>query len=301
MQNKIEELKTTLKDGVLPAMATPLQDDGYTVNDEAVKPLVDFLIGAGVSGLFVGGTTGEGILLTPAERRRLHESALAAAGGRVPVILHVGANNNREATSLAEHAQLVGASAIAAVTPTYYPMHDDALLAYYQAVAAAAPDTPLLAYDIPHMAINGVTPQLMQRLAGTTPTLAGLKTSRPDAQMIRQLLDASPPACAVFAGNERIALGSLALGASGLISGLATAVPEPFVALTGAFADGDLAAARKQQQIVNSLLDLMPAGARIGGIKVILQQRGIAAGPAVPPRPTPLDRPLWDEMSQHLF
>ncbi|MDX1688128.1 MAG: dihydrodipicolinate synthase family protein [Candidatus Promineifilaceae bacterium] len=300
MQTKIDQLTTTLKHGILPAMATPLQEDGYTVNVEAIKPLVDLLIGAGVSGLFVGGTTGEGILLTPSERRRLHENALAAGGGRVPVILHIGANTTREAAGLAEHAQLLGADAIAAVTPTYYGMHDDALLDYYHAVAAAAPETPLLAYDIPHMAVNGVSPQLMQRLAETTPTLAGLKTSRPDAQMIRQLLDATPSALAVFAGNERIALGSLALGATGLISGLATAVPEPFVALTRAFATGDLAAAREQHRLINSLLDLMPAGARIGAIKAILQQRGISAGPAVPPRPTPVDHALWEEMSRRL-
>jgi len=300
MQTKIEELNASLKNGVLPAMATPLHEDGYTVNVEAVKPLVDLLIGADVAGLFVGGTTGEGILLAPAERRRLHESALAAVGRRVPIILHVGANTTREAVGLAEHAQLVGAAAIAAVTPTYYGLHDDALLAYYHAVVAAAPETPLLAYDIPHMAINGVGPRLMQRLAETTPSLAGLKTSRHDAQMIRQLLDATPSALTVFAGNERIALGSLALGAGGLISGLATAVPEPFVALTRAFAAGDLALARERQRTINDLLDLMPSGARIGAIKVILQERGIPAGPAVPPRPTPVDRPLWEEMSRRL-
>ena len=300
MQTTINELNNTLKNGVLPAMATPLQKDGYTVNVEAVKPLVDFLIGAGVSGLFVGGTTGEGILLAPAERRRLHEHALAASGGRVPIILHVGANTTRETAALAEHAQLVGAAAIAAVTPTYYGMHDDALLAYYHAVAAAAPRTPVLAYDIPHMAVNEVSPRLMQRLAETTPSLAGLKTSRRDAQIVRQLLDVTPAALAVFAGNERIALGSLSLGAHGLISGLATAVPEPFVALTRAFAAGDLDAARRQQRLINDLLDLLPAGARIGAIKDILQQRGIDAGPAVPPRPTPRDHALWEKMAQRL-
>lgn len=300
MQIKISNLIETVKNGVLPAVATPLHEDGYTVNVDAVKPLVDLLVGAGVSGLFVGGTTGEGILLAPAERRRLHESALDDAGGRVPVILHIGADTTRVAADLAEHAQHVGADAIAAVTPTYYGMHDDALLAYYHAVAAAAAETPLLAYDIPHMAVNAVSPQLMQRLAETTPTLAGLKTSRRDAQIIRQLVDATPADLIVFAGNERIALGSLSLGAGGLISGLATAVPEPFVALTRAFAAGDLVAARERQRTINALLDLMPAGARIGAIKVILQQRGIPAGPPVPPRPMPVDRPLWEEISRRL-
>ena len=125
--------------------------------------------------------------------------------------------------------------------------------------------------------------------------MAGIKCSHPDAQHIRQLIDAAPQ-LALYAGNERIALGSLALGAQGLISGLTTAVPEPFVALARTFAAGDLAAAQEQQRLINRLLDLIPAEARIGALKLILQQRGIPVGPAVPPRPTPQDLPLWSKM-----
>lgn len=296
MREKIEQLQRQMAGGVAPAMATPLHPDGYRINVEILQPLVDFLIGAGVKGLFVGGTTGEGILLTPAERSRLHESAVAAAGGRVPVLLHVGAYTTAEAVELAEHAALVGAEAIVAVTPPFYPMHDDALLAYFRQVAEAAPETPFFVYDIPQLAVNGIGPALLRRLAETIPTLAGMKCSRPDAQMIRQLIDAAPPEVVVLAGNEAIALGSLALGAAGLISGLSTAVPEPFVAMTRALDRQDLATARSQQQLINRLLPLLPSGARIGAIKQILQQRGIDVGPAVPPRPTPALPGGWEQM-----
>jgi len=77
------------------------------------------------------------------------------------------------------------------------------------------------------------------------------------------------------------------LGADGLISGLATAVPEPFVGLTRALSASDLSTAQRQQRAINQILDLLPAGARIGALKSILQERGIAAGPAVPPRAMP--------------
>lgn len=279
-------------------MATPLHEDGYRVNTAVLPALVNFLIDKGVKGLFVGGTTGEGILLSAAERQRLHEGAMTAVNGRVPVLLHVGANTTATAVALTQHAVHLGADAIVAVPPTFFGMDEDSLTAYFQAIAAAAPETPLLLYDIPHLAINGISPALLTRLSREIPSLAGVKTSRPDAQMIRQLLDAAPERLIMLAGNERIALGSLAMGADGLISGLSTAVPEPFVALSRAVGEGDLAAARQAHQTINRLLDLMPPQ-RIGGIKTILAERGIPVGTAVPPRPMPQGG-IWPRMKELL-
>lgn len=296
MAIRMTELQSRVRNGVLPAMATPLLPDGYTVNGEAIGPLVELLIRAGVKGLFVGGTTGEGILLERKQRQRLHKEVVTAVRGRVPVLVHVGANTTREARALAAHANEIDADAVVLIPPTFFPMPDDALLAYCEEIAALVPDRPFLVYDIPHLAINGISPVLLQRLRRDVPNLAGIKTSRPDAQVIRQVIDVAADQALVLAGNERIALGSLALGASGLISGLATAVPEPFVALTQAFADGKVQQARQEQKRINRLLDLMPPNARIGAIKVILQQRGINAGPAVPPRPTPTHLPLWEQI-----
>jgi dihydrodipicolinate synthase/N-acetylneuraminate lyase len=175
-------------------------------------------------------------------------------------------------------------------------MPDDALLSYFVEVAAAAPELPVLVYDIPQMAMNGVTPELLARLPDKIPSFAGIKCSRLDMQMIRRLIDVTAPGLAFFAGNESIALGSLALGAHGLISGLATAIPEPFVALADAFTCGDMATARQEQQRINRLLALLPAGARIGAMRRILEQRGIPVGPCVPPRPMPDVPGLWEQM-----
>lgn len=297
MHDNVFKLLTSVQSGVLPAMATPVTDDGYSVNTAAVPSLVDFLIEAGVHGLFVGGTTGEGLLLDVGQRCALHEAAIEAVAGRVPVLLHVGANVTRDSLSLAEHAAGIGVDGIVAITPTFYGMTDDALLAYFEQVAAVAPDAPFLVYDIPHMAATGVSANLLGKLLQTVPNFGGVKSSRLDAQIVRQLADVVGNDGMLLAGNERIALGSLALGATGLISGLATAIPEPFVALVQAHAAGDLEAARREQKRVNHLLDQMPPGERIGAIKLILQQRGYEVGPAVPPRSMPDDPELWNRLS----
>ncbi|MCP4423049.1 MAG: dihydrodipicolinate synthase family protein [Chloroflexi bacterium] len=298
MNEKIAELKVKLRYGVAPAMATPLDESGYRVNTAVLPQLVNFLIEKGVKGLFVGGTTGEGILLDAKERERLHEGTMTAVNNRIPVLLHVGANRTDTAVALTKHAVSLNPDAIVAVPPTFFGMDEDSLADYFHAVAAAAPETPLLLYDIPHLAVNGVSPALLTRLGDEIPTLAGIKTSRPNAQIIRQLIDAAPERAIVLAGNERIALGSLAMGADGLISGLSTAVPEPFVALTRAIGNGNLSAAQQAHQTINRLLDLMPPQ-RIGAIKTILAERGIAMGTAVPPRPMPQDD-IWPKMKESL-
>ena len=292
MKEKIAHLKQRLAGGVTPAMATPLYEDSYAVNTAVIPQLVNFLLARGVHGLFAGGSTGEGIVLPLAERKKLHEGVTTAVSGSIPVLVHVGSIRTDWAVEMARHAAAIQADAIAAVTPTFYKLDDDSLLSYYTAIAAAAPDVPLILYDIPHLATNGISPSLLQRLVTEIPSLAGIKSSRSDAQAVRNLLDVCPPHLTALAGNEAIALGLLALGMDGLLSGLATAVPEPLVALVQAVADNNLAEAQRQQTIIRRILALTPAGKRIGWLKQILAERGIPVGTAVPPRLMP-DGESW--------
>ena len=297
MKEKITALQNKLKYGVSPALATPVMEDGYTVNTDCVTQLVAFLESKGSKGLFVGGSTGEGILLTTAERKRLNETAVQAA--TVPVMLHIGANRLDTAVELAEHASIIGADAIAAVTPYYYGFHDEGLIHYYHSISRAAPELPLLLYDIPHMAVNGISPNFIKAVQEKVPTIAGIKTSRGDMIDINALFRAGTQPFITFAGKEPLALGALSYGFDGLVSGLSTAVPEPFVAITAAFGNGDLEAARAHQNTINQLLTCIPTGYRIGAIKQILAERGYAVGTAVPPRPMP-NQPIWPQMEQIL-
>ncbi len=282
IEEQMARLKTALHWGATPAMATPLRPDG-TLNSAEIAPLVDFLVDKGAAGLFVGGTTGEGVLLTTAERQRLHAETVAAAAGRVPVILHIGALRTDESMRLMQHAAEIGADAAAAVTPFFYRLDDEALFDFYAALAETSAELPLFTYDIPQYAGNGISPTLMERLYAAYPSVAGVKTSRHDAPGVRKLVRVTPDSRMVLVGSEQLALGLLALGVDGLISGIATAVPEPFVALCQAFADGDMAAARQAQTQVDGLLAITGSRARMGVIKAILTARGIDVGSAVAP------------------
>lgn len=299
MKEKIAALKIKLAGGVAPAMATPLLMDSYEVNVEVVPDLVDFLIDKGVKGLFIGGTTGEGITLQPGQRKKLLQASLSAVNGRVPVLAHVGAIRIDTAVDLAHHAAEHGADAIVSVPPYFYGMHDDGLAAYFSTIMSAEPELPFFAYDIPHMAVNGISPGLAARLSAEFPSFAGCKSSCSDLLAVRSLIDALPKDRILLVGKESVALGSLALGADGMISGLSTAVPEPFVALTQAVADGDLDQARKIQRTINHMLDQLPSGARIGAIKSLLNSRGIAVGKTVPTLPYP-EEDVWSKIRPFL-
>ncbi|MDA0245896.1 MAG: dihydrodipicolinate synthase family protein [Chloroflexi bacterium] len=297
--NTIAQLRQKLQHGVSPAMATPLKEDGYTVDTAAIPPLVNFLVERGIKGLFVGGTTGEGVLLNAKQRKILHEVTLEAVAGRVPVLLHTAANQLAEAENLTHHAASLGADGLVAMTPYFLGMSEEALFQYFVHLASLAPHIPFFAYDIPQLAVNGVSPKLLGRLCAAIPNLAGLKCSRDDMQLIRQLLDVLPADKFLLAGNERIALGSIALGADGMISGLSTAVPEPFVACLNAFYAGDYQTALDWQKRINRGLDHMPAD-RIGAIKRILAERGIPVGNPMPPRGR-VETAVWPAVEEILI
>ena len=120
--------------GALAAALTPLRDDGAALDEEAFRPYVEFLGGAGLDGMLALGTTGEGILLSAAERRRAAELFLE---GPLPVIVHCGAQTTAETAALAEHAAGAGAAGVAVISPPYFALDDEALLAHLAAARAA--------------------------------------------------------------------------------------------------------------------------------------------------------------------
>src|SRR5918912_48486 len=125
--------------GALAAAVTPLRDGGAALDEDAFGPYVGFLAAADLDGLLALGTTGEGILLSAAERRRAAELFLE---GPLPVIVHCGAQTTAETTALSEHAASIGAAGVAVIGPPYYALDDDALLAHFAAAARAAEPVP---------------------------------------------------------------------------------------------------------------------------------------------------------------
>src|SRR6478672_2740534 len=160
--------------GALAAAVTPLRDDGAALDEEAFRPYLDFLAAGGLDGILALGTTGEGILLSAAERRRAAELFL---DGPLPVIVHCGAQTTAETVALAEHAAASGAAGVAVIGPPYYPLDDDALLAHFAAAAHACEPLPFYVYEFKARSGYAVPVSVVERLRERAPNLAGLKVS----------------------------------------------------------------------------------------------------------------------------
>ena len=215
--------------GLLAAAVTPLHDGGSTLDEEAFAPLVAFLANGGADGVFALGTTGEGILLSAAERRRAAELFLEARNGRrLAVAIHCGAQTTAETVELAAHAGENGADAVAVVGPPYYAFDEAALVAHFAAAAHACDPVPFFVYEFSARSGYAIPIAVVERLREEAPNLVGLKVSdTPFARVEPYFLEG----LAVFVGSEPLIPQALERGAHGAVSGVATAFPEVVAAL----------------------------------------------------------------------
>jgi dihydrodipicolinate synthase/N-acetylneuraminate lyase len=208
--------------GALAAAITPFRDDGDALDADAFEPYVDFLAGGGLDGLLALGTTGEGILLSVPERRRVAELFVGAARGRIAVAVQCGAQTTADTVALAAHAAEAGASAVAVIGPPYYAFDDRSLLAHFLEAARACAPLPFYLYEFRARTGYSIPLPVVERLREDAPNLRGLKVSnRPFDAVAPYLLEGLD----VFIGAEPLAVTGLRRGAAGVVSALAAAFP----------------------------------------------------------------------------
>jgi len=209
--------------GALAAAVTPLRDGGAALDEDAIEPYLAFLADAGLDGVLALGTTGEGILLSVDERRRAAERMLA---GPLPVIVHAGAQTTADTLALAAHAAEHGAAGVAVIGPPYFQLDEAALLAHFAEAARACAPLPFYVYEFERASGYAVPVDVVERLRGLAPNLAGLKVSdTPLERFAPYLLEGLD----VFAGPEALIHEAMARGAVGAVSGLASVFPERVV------------------------------------------------------------------------
>jgi dihydrodipicolinate synthase/N-acetylneuraminate lyase len=209
--------------GAIAASVTPLREAGEAVDLDAIGPLVEHLAVAGVDGVLALGTTGEGILLSIAERRAAADAFVRAGRGRLTVIVHCGAQTTVTTANLAAHAAEVGAAAVAVIAPPYYAPDDAALVEHFTAAGRACAPLPFFVYEFAARSGYAVKPAVIDELRSRLPNLVGLKVSdTPWERFEPYLLEGLK----VFVGPEALIYRGLAAGAVGAVSGLAAAFPE---------------------------------------------------------------------------
>jgi dihydrodipicolinate synthase/N-acetylneuraminate lyase len=253
--------------GVLLPTITPF-DEKVRVDEQMMRRLVDFHIGAGVQGLFVLGSTGQGPAMTTEERKQAAAIALDQARSRVPMVIHVGTADTGTTVELAEHAAAHEADAVAIVPPYYYSDHTEyEIIAHYKAVAHAVP-LPIFIYENPKYSGISVPPTLALRMKEQVPSLKGIKVAYGQGALleyVRLLPDVS-----VFTGNADL-FGLVPFGLAGMINPPTSFVPELCIDLWQSLEGKDYARAVEAQKKVDTAARLVAARLRRYG-RVPLQE-----------------------------
>ena len=263
--------------GVYPPIPTPFTEDDR-INEAAYLKIIDYLVESGVHGLWVCGGSGEGVLLSDDERKRMVDLTVDRVDGRVKIIFHVGAPTTKAAVGAAEYAARSGVDALASFPPYFYATDDKSVVEHMKAVGAAT-DLPLFLYNLPSSTGVLITPALMDRLVAEVPTVAGIKHSYADIQMLRYFVDIEDGKLDVFVGDNRSFLPALTLGAAGCIS--SPLIPEVYVRLWERYQAGDLKGAQAAQRELTAFHEkFIHKYDWVGVMKFIISEHsGVDCGP----------------------
>lgn len=291
---------STVLTGVVPPLVTPLTP-GYDVDTASLARLVAYQLGAGVSGLFVLGTSGEGTFLTDEQRRTVLSVTVAEVAGAVPVLAGaVDASTNRAAEHVTA-ALKAGADGVVCVAPYYAATHPAEITRHFERLAAVAGEVPLYAYDIPSRVHTKLPAGVLIEL-GRRGVLAGVKDSSGQESSLRRLVldrrGAGLTGFSVLTGSELTVDAALAFGVDGAVPGLGNVDPAGYVRIVAAVAAGDPAAARQEQDRLFRLFDIVEvadrsrmgaSSAALGAFKAGLYALGVLDCPLTAYPSVPLD------------
>ncbi|MCI9181175.1 MAG: N-acetylneuraminate lyase [Lachnospiraceae bacterium] len=272
--------------GIIPAFYACYDDEGK-VSRERTKALTEFFVKKGVKGLYVGGSSGECIYQSVAERKEILEAVMEAAKGKLTVIAHVACNNTADSCELAAHAESLGVDAIASIPPIYFHLPEHAIAQYWNDISAAAPNTDFVIYNIPQLAGVALTMPLFKEMLKNS-RVAAVKNSSMPIQDIQMFKMEGGENFVVFNGPDEQLIGGLAIGADGAIGGTYGVMPELYLKIFELCKAGDYAAARKIQYAADAIIYAMCAckGNLYAVMKAIMKIReGLDIGSVRKPLP----------------
>ena len=255
--------------GVMPALITPTTKEGK-LNKAVLKQLIEDLIAQGADGFYIGGATGEGIVLDAEIHKELTQESIAIVNGRVPCIVHVARTNYGEMIELAQHAERAGAAAVSAIPPLFYKYGDEGIYNYYKGLADSV-RIPVVIYNNPNTGVTFTT-SLLERLFKIE-NLTAIKWTNYDFSSVMQL-KSSVKDVNVINGPDELLLMGLAAGCDACI-GTTYNFQLPLIKrIYEAYHAGNIELARELQTRVSRIVSIMIPWNVILVTKLILSKQG---------------------------
>lgn len=260
--------------GIIPPLITCFDEKG-NFNEKAQREVIRFLLPK-VNGFYPIGTYGSGPLMDMEERKAAAKVIVDEVNGEIPVIVHIGSVNTKQAVDLAKHAESIGADAIGAIPPYYYSYPESDLLEYYRAILSAT-KLPFFAYNNPGLSNNPLSPKVINTLANEG--LYGIKDSAFDLITFSNFVNnVDKEGFHFIIGTEAFAAAAVNAGAEAVISGLANAWPEIMGDLWNALEAEDMRKAGQLQLKVLKARAVMKSAPTLVVCYEILRMRGINPG-----------------------
>lgn len=266
--------------GIFPALLTPFDKDD-NVCQKSVAKLIKYNLQKGVNGFYVGGSTGEGLLLTKEERIQLFDYSAQANEGKSTLIAHVGTLNTKHAIEMAKKAEELGFDAISAVAPYYYSFSVDAIKTYYYEIASSV-NIPMIIYNFPGANGFHLNKQIAEEMFKSNKNFVGIKHTTQDLFALQQFktMQADP---LVYNGFDEMLLGGLSMGADGGIGSTYNFMAEDYLEIYKLFNENNVAKAQEIQNKVNEVINVLIKYGVFASEKYILDCIGIEMGPCRKP------------------
>lgn len=261
--------------GVVVPIGTPLAN-GNVVDEQGLRRLVQHLLNAGVHGLLVNGSMGGFAFLTDDEQVRAVSIVIDECAGTVPVTAGLGETSTSRAVRLARRLAVEGVHSLSVLAPFYFFATQANLISYFSDIAAAV-DCPISIYDNPQVTKNPIHPETAAALRLRIPRIIGIKESNQDVANLQRLLFTfrNDPDFSILVGTEVLLVVGLQMGCDGFVGGLHNICPAIAVALYDAFQAGDLEEARRLQQQLIEVFEILQVGNIWGGFDEALRYLSI--------------------------
>lgn len=266
-------MKTPLFTGTGVALITPFRRGQETVDFTKLEALIEYIITSGVDYIVALGTTSEAATMTESERAAVQEFIVETVADRVPIMLGLGGNNTLAVTDTINRTNFDGIAGILSVAPYYNKPNQRGLLAHYRSVSEASP-VPVVMYNVPGRTGVNIAAETTLAIAAECPNVIGIKEASGNISQVMEILRNRPQGFRVISGDDALTYPLLALGADGVISVIANALPKETSDMVHLALKGDL---KHALPIHYRLLPLMHAIFDEGnptGIKALLEAQG---------------------------
>ncbi len=266
-------MKQQIFTGTGVALITPFRRGQETVDFTKLEGLIENIITSGVDYIVALGTTSEAATMTESERAAVQEFIIETVNNRVPIMLGMGGNNTLSLTDAMARTNFDGISAILSVAPYYNKPNQRGLLAHFRSVAEASP-VPVVIYNVPGRTGVNISAETTLALAAECPNIIGIKEASGNMQQVMEILRNRPDGFRVISGDDALTCPMIAMGADGVISVIANALPKETSDMVRFALKGDM---KKALPLHYRLLPLMNAIFDEGnptGIKALLEIQG---------------------------